>query len=96
MLPDWLVRIGMRRLMAQRLTEETASYNREAYVADLKTRGLAEQTAAANEQHYEVPTPFYHFCLGKNLKYSSSFYPEGTESLDEAEDAMLAVYSERA
>ena len=73
-LPDWLVRIGIRRLINQRIADETAVYNRDTYVADLKTRGLAEQTAAANEQHYEVPTPFYHLCLGKHLKYSSSFY----------------------
>jgi cyclopropane-fatty-acyl-phospholipid synthase len=88
--------MGIRRLIAQRLAYETAQYDREAYVADLKTRDLAEQTAAANEQHYEIPTPFYHYCLGKNLKYSSSFYENGTETLDEAESAMLAIYSERA
>jgi len=38
-------------------------------VADLKRRPIAEQTGAANEQHYEVPTEFYLLCLGKNLKY---------------------------
>ena len=51
LLPNWLVRLGIRRLLAQRLREETARYDRAAYVADLKTRPLAEQTAAANEQH---------------------------------------------
>ncbi len=96
LLPDWLVRIGIRRLLAQRLREETARYSADAYVADLKTRPLAEQTAAANEQHYEVATPFYQFCLGKRLKYSSCLYPTGAESLDEAEECMLALYTERA
>jgi cyclopropane-fatty-acyl-phospholipid synthase len=38
-------------------------------VADLKRRPVAEQTEAANEQHYEVPTDFYLLCLGKHLKY---------------------------
>lgn len=96
LLPDRLIRIGIRRLLAQRLREETARYDRAAYVADLKTRALAEQTQAANEQHYEVPTPFYLYCLGRNLKYSSCLYTTGQETLDQAEDAMLALYAERA
>ena len=96
LLPDWLLRIGIRRLLAQRIRDESAVYHREAYVVDLKTRPLAEQTAAANEQHYEVPTRFYQLCLGKNLKYSGCLYPTGKETLDEAEDAMLALYAERA
>ena len=51
LLPDTVVRLGIRRLLAQRLRDESAVYDRAAYVADLKTRQLAEQTAAANEQH---------------------------------------------
>ena len=70
LLPDWLLRIGIRRLLAQRIRDDSAIYDRARYVADLKTRPLAEQTAAANEQHYEIPTRFYQLCLGKNLKYS--------------------------
>ena len=96
LLPDWLIRIGIRRLLAQRIREETARYDRAAYVADLKTRPLAEQTAAANEQHYEVPTAFYQFCLGRRLKYSGCLYPTGRETLDLAEELMLALYAERA
>ncbi len=95
-LPDWLVRVGIRRLLAQRLRDEAARYDRATYVADLKTRALAEQTAAANEQHYEVPTRFYQLCLGPRLKYSGCLYPTGRESLTEAEEAMLALYAERA
>ena len=47
LLPDPLLRLGIRRLLAQRLRDEAARYDRAAYVADLKTRALAEQTAAA-------------------------------------------------
>ena len=96
LLPDWLLRRGIRRLLAQRIRDESAHYNREAYVADLKRRPLAEQTAAANEQHYEVPTRFYELCLGRRLKYSGCLYPTGRESLDQAEETMLALYAERA
>jgi cyclopropane-fatty-acyl-phospholipid synthase len=96
LLPDWLVRIGIRRLLAERIREEAPRYARAAYVADLKTRPLAEQTEAANEQHYGVPTAFYQRCLGKRLKYSGCLYGGGAESLDQAEEAMLALYAERA
>jgi len=96
LLPDWLVRMGIRRLLAKRIREEEDGYNREDYVTDLRTRRLAEQTAAANQQHYEVPTPFYQYCLGKRLKYSGCLYPTGKETLDEAEELMLALYAERA
>lgn len=96
LLPDPLVRFGIRRLLAQRLRDESAHYDRAAYVADLRTRALAEQTAAANEQHYEVPTRFYQLCLGPRLKYSGCLYPTGTETLAQAEEAMLALYVERA
>ncbi|MSU72736.1 MAG: class I SAM-dependent methyltransferase [Opitutus sp.] len=96
LLPDWLVRIGIRRLLAQRIRDETPQYDQPSYVADLKTRPIAEQTSAANEQHYEVPAAFYQFCLGPRLKYSGCLYPTGQESLAEAEEAMLALYVERA
>lgn len=96
LLPDWLLRRGIRRLLAERVREETRRYDRAAYVADLKNRPLAEQAATANEQHYEVPTAFYRLCLGRRLKYSGCLYPNGAESLDEAEERMLELYVERA
>jgi cyclopropane-fatty-acyl-phospholipid synthase len=96
LLPDSLVRMGIRRLLAERINDERRQYNAAAYVADLKQRPLAEETAAANEQHYEVPTAFYQYCLGKRLKYSGCLYPTGRETLDEAEEHMLRLYVERA
>ena len=95
LLPDTLIRISIRRLLAQRIREESVRYDPAAYVADLKTRPIAEETRAANEQHYEVPTGFYQRCLGRRLKYSGCLYPTGRETLDEAEEAMLALYLER-
>ena len=96
LLPDALVRVGIRRLLAQRLRDEAAIYDRAAYLADLKTRPIAEDTRAANEQHYEVPTEFFRFCLGPRLKYSGCLYPTGRETLAEAETHMLDLYVERA
>jgi len=96
LLPDWAIRKGIRRLLAQRIREEAPQYDETAYVADLKNRPVAEDTRAANEQHYEVPTAFYRHSLGKRLKYSGCLYPNGTEPLDAAEEAMLALYVERS
>jgi len=101
LLPDWLIRTGIRRLLARRLREKTRPTSREqqaavdAYAEDLKRRPLAEETQAANEQHYEVPTRFYQHWLGARMKYSGCLYPTGNETLDQAEEAMLALYVER-
>ncbi len=101
-LPDALIRLGIRKLLASTLREKSRPGVEEqraallAHVADLKSRGIAEQTRAANEQHYEVPTRFYELCLGKRLKYSSGLWSEGVTSLDQAEEAMLALTSTRA
>jgi cyclopropane-fatty-acyl-phospholipid synthase len=98
-LPDWIVRLGIRRLLAQRIRDESVAgqpkVSLDAYVSDLKRRSIAEDTRAANEEHYEVPTAFFLRCLGRRLKYSGCLYPTGMESLDEAEEAMLALYVER-
>lgn len=95
LLPDPAIRFGIRRLLGGRIRDESARYDRTAYVADLRARPIAEDTRAANEQHYEVPTPFYQYCLGPRLKYSGCYYPTGTETLAQAEEAMLALYVER-
>ncbi len=100
--PDPLLRFGIRRLLRQRLREEDRGGlepNRAhllALVEELRRSPIAIETAAANEQHYEVPTCFYQLCLGPRLKYSSCYYPTGHESLAEAEEIMLALTCERA
>jgi cyclopropane-fatty-acyl-phospholipid synthase len=96
LVPDAVTRLGIRRLLAQRIRDESAVYDRDAYAADLKRRPIAEDVRAANEQHYEVSTAFYRSCLGRRLKYSGCLYPTGRETLDEAELHMLALYVERA
>lgn len=102
LVPDALIRAGIRRLLAGTIREHTRPGVEEQqaammdYVADLKSRGIAEQTQEANVQHYEVPTGFYQHCLGKRLKYSSGLWLENTRSLDEAEENMLALTCRRA
>lgn len=101
-LPDALIRHGIRRLCRQRLLDEgerdcnAADGRFRALIESLKLSPIAIETRAANEQHYELPTEFFKLCLGKRLKYSSAFYPTGLETLDQAEEIMLRMYSERA
>ena len=102
LLPDWLIRLGIRRLCAQRLREEcagdaaAASLRFRQRLDDLRQSPVAIHTDAANAQHYELPPRFFELCLGKRLKYSSCYFPDGIETLDQAEEAMLALYGERA
>ena len=59
LLPDALIRIGIRNLLAQKLREETRENAvaqgeaLSAFVEELKRSPIAIKTAAANEQHYE-------------------------------------------
>lgn len=102
LIPDFLVRWGIRRLLSRRLRDEdrgSLEKNRESlqqYIEHLKQSPVAVHTKDANEQHYEVPTPFYQYCLGKRLKYSGGYWPSGINTLDESEDAMLDLSCRRA
>ncbi|NCA24748.1 MAG: class I SAM-dependent methyltransferase, partial [Betaproteobacteria bacterium] len=101
-LPDWLLRIGMRRMMRARLDEPTARWPHlraaqfRDWLAELRASPIAINTSDANVQHYEVPAEFFHAHLGPRLKYSCCWYETGRETLAEAEEAMLAIYAERA
>ena len=102
LLPDWLIRIGIRRLLRERLREEnhgsseTQQLHLLKLVGELKQSPIAIETTAANEQHYEVPTQFYQLCLGARLKYSGALWPDGVNTLDAAEETMLKLTCERA
>lgn len=101
-IPDFLIRIGIRRLLKQRLKDEkkeTPQAQKQhllMLVEELKNSPIAIETKAANEQHYEVPTQFYQYCLGKHLKYSSGFWKEGVTDIDTSERDMLDITCERA
>lgn len=101
-LPHAVIRLGIRRQLAQRLASIASTSLTEAYeakmkyVAQLRTRPIAVETKKANEQHYEVGTGVLVGMLGPRMKYSSCWYETGREGLGEAEEAMLAKYVERA
>jgi cyclopropane-fatty-acyl-phospholipid synthase len=100
--PDPVLRFGIRRLLRQRLHEEDAGEvgaqraRLMTLVDELRASPVAIETAAANAQHYEVPTRFYQLSLGPNLKYSSCYYHTFRETLGAAEEIMLALTCERA
>jgi len=101
-VPDFLLRKGIRNLLKQRLRDENKGgvEAQQAHlmtlIAQLKATSIAVNTIDANQQHYEVPTQFYQYCLGKNLKYSSAYYKPGVTDLDTAERDMLELTCERA
>ena len=102
LLPDAAIRIGIRNLLAKKLREEAkpdAIAQGEAlaaFIDELKRSPIAIKTAAANEQHYEVPTDFFKLVLGPRMKYSSGYWPQEDTTFAESEEAMLALSCERA
>jgi cyclopropane-fatty-acyl-phospholipid synthase len=101
LLPDWLLRKGIRRLLAQRIQEETwpdpeqQQAHLMAYIERLRASPIAIATQDANRQHYEVPAEFFAKVLGAHRKYSCCYFAEG-DTLDSAEKRMLDLYAERA
>lgn len=101
-LPHPVIRIGIRRLLAQRLREIASTSVQDAYASKMKyvnllrTRPIAIETAKANEQHYEVGTGVLGGMLGPRMKYSACLYEGGVGGLGEAEVRMLELYVERA
>lgn len=101
-VPDFLIRQGIRKLLTQRLQDENkggpeAQQNHlMELIEELKKSDIAVNTKDANEQHYELPTAFYQYCLGKHLKYSSGFWKPGITDLDTSERDMLQLTCERA
>jgi cyclopropane-fatty-acyl-phospholipid synthase len=102
LVPDAVVRAGIRRLCEQRLRDiaagdcERAAAATEAFVAGMDAAELAPVPHLANEQHYEVPARFFELALGRHLKYSSAWWPDGTQTLDAAEARALAATCEHA
>ena len=102
LIPDPAIRIGIRNLLGKKLREETRpdavaqSEALSAFVAELRASPIAIKTAAANEQHYEVPTEFFRYVLGPRMKYSSGYWPNENTTFAESEDAMLALTCSRA
>ena len=95
LIPDVFIKTAVRFITKKRLNESGIHENKLNVIKSISEGGIAEKTDDANEQHYEVPPEFFKYALGKNLKYSCSFFDK-TDSLDEAEKSMIELYIERA
>ncbi|HUW10875.1 MAG TPA: cyclopropane-fatty-acyl-phospholipid synthase family protein [Anaerolineae bacterium] len=101
-VPDWLIRAVLRRslnmAMKRRLRAslEERSAQKRALIEKLRQSPIAIRTADPNRQHYEVPAAFFQTVLGRRLKYSCCYWPDGVTTLEEAEDAMLRLTCQRA
>lgn len=102
LVPDWLARAGMRRLIATRLDSpearegEARNHALHDFLAYASSGPIAQHTARANAQHYEVPPAFFRQVLGPRLKYSGCLFTQDGMSVQQAEDAMLECYARRA
>lgn len=102
LIPDFLIRQKIRSLLRQRLRDEnkcnpgSQKQHLLKLIEELKSSPIAINTSEANEQHYEVPTEFYQYCLGKHLKYSSGIWNEGVNDIDTSERDMLELTCQRA
>ncbi|MCA9058505.1 MAG: class I SAM-dependent methyltransferase, partial [Planctomycetaceae bacterium] len=100
LLPDSIVRAGIRQLLKQRLRELSDAPHQSSggcsadLLNELQSGPIAVSTHAANEQHYEVPAEFFHQVLGGHLKYSCGYWqdqqaPLTAEALTAAEATAL-------
>lgn len=94
-LPDPIVRAGIRRLLRARLRDEQANDPEASalrlaeWIRHCDDSTVAVATDAANQQHYEVPAAFFDLVLGKYNKYSCGLWTSSDDTLDDAEGAML-------
>lgn len=101
-LPDAALRAGIRRLLKKRLQEiaaadcEASAELESRFVAAMRQAPIAPLPELANQQHYELPAEFFTYCLGKHRKYSSCFWNQDTQTLDQAEELALSLTCEHA
>jgi cyclopropane-fatty-acyl-phospholipid synthase len=101
-LPDWLLRAGsLYGAWARERNESAGGVEAQqtrlrALIARMSSGPIAEVPERANQQHYELPTEFLRLILGPRIKYSGCLWPEGVDTLAQAEEAMLALTCSRA
>ncbi len=101
-VPDWLIRVVVRRSLSHTLTRryraslEERTAEKRALLDKLRQSPIAIHTDEPNRQHYEVPAAFFRAVLGRRLKYSCCYWPDGVTTLDEAEETMLRLTCQRA
>lgn len=102
LLPDRLMRAGVRRLIDKHLQAETAT-DRKSHdesmrelLAHANSGPIAHPLAELHARQTELPGAFFEQVLGTHMKSSCCLFESATATLDEAEHAMLALMAERA
>jgi cyclopropane-fatty-acyl-phospholipid synthase len=101
-VPDWLIRLGIRRMLRDRLRQlsprncEAAEASHLEFLEQTRRSPIALVPELANDQHYEVAPRFFETVLGGRLKYSCGWWPVGVRDLDTAEARMLDLTCRRA
>jgi cyclopropane-fatty-acyl-phospholipid synthase len=97
LIPVPLVRAGIRANLRARLTKEQRRQRAlDDWIRELRASDIALVPRLANQQHYEVPPAFFELVLGPALKYSGAYWPDGVNTLADAERAMLDLTMARA
>jgi cyclopropane-fatty-acyl-phospholipid synthase len=97
-LPDAWTRYGIAALVG-RTGRALAGADTDAtrlFASEMRAMPIASFVADANAQHYEVPPRFFELVLGARRKYSCCYYADRADTLNEAEDAALALTAQRA
>lgn len=103
LIPDPLIRFGIKGLLKDKLREEaildtrsSAQQRKKELIAQLISSPIAVNTREANEQHYELPTEFFKLVMGKHMKYSCGFWKDVTTDFNTSEEDMLEITVQRA
>jgi cyclopropane-fatty-acyl-phospholipid synthase len=102
LVPDAVIRRGIRRLCEERLRELRADEcaftceHTERFIEAMDTGAIALEPALANTQHYELPQEFFELVLGPHRKYSCAWFDTLDSTLAQAEAAALGITAERA
>ena len=102
MLPDTVLRMGIRRLLRERIGEikpddiEQSNALASNLLDQMQSAAIASCTVEANDQHYEVPAQFFEQSLGNHLKYSCGYWPQDGVDLDQSEQLALIATCQHA
>lgn len=102
LVPDAVIRAGIRHLNRKRLEEinasdlEDSATNLNTFVQIARHSVIAPLPELANEQHYEVPEAFFGLVMGNHRKYSSCYWDDDTTNLTEAEVRALQLTCQHA
>ncbi len=102
LIPDEAIRRGIDLLNRKRLRLEEAGSaefrqkKKNDFIEGLKRSPIVLQPEKPREQHYELPPDFFQWIMGNRMKYSCGLWTDSVQTLNAAEEAMLAETCHRA